>query len=356
MSSDSAEGNCRGWAAKDISGLLSPFKFHRRAIGNDDISIKITHCGVCYGDIMWSRNLFGGVTKYPVVPGHEISGIVQEVGANVRRWKVGDLVGVACYVNSCRNCEMCDQYLEYHCVNGRTNTHNGIDVDGSITRGGYSTFIVVHERYVFRIPDNYPPDLAAPLLCAGVSVYGPLVEHNMTQPGTKLGVVGLGGLGHMAVIFGKFWGLEVIVFSTSPWKKDSALNKLKADRFVLSSDQEQMKCMVKSLDCIIDCASEDHPLDPYLLCLKPTGVYIVSGAPPVMKLNPLLIINGKITVAGHAVGGTKITQEMLNFCAENKIYPAIQTIPIQQVYEAHEKIIKKEVKFRYVIDIENSVK
>ncbi|GAB4826135.1 cinnamoyl-Coa reductase [Ancistrocladus abbreviatus] len=356
MGSETPEGNCLAWAAKDTSGVLSPFKFSRRAVGSDDISVKITHCGICYGDVMWSRNLFAGLTKYPLVPGHEISGIVQEVGANVTRWKVGDRVGVASYVNSCRNCEMCDQYMEYHCVKGRTLIHNGIDVDGSITRGGYSTFVVVHERYVFRIPDNYPADLAAPLLCAGICVYAPMVQHNMTKPGRKLGVIGLGGLGHLAVIFGKFWGLEVTVFSTSPWKKDSALNELKADRFVLSSDEEQMKSMVKSLDCIIDCASEDHPLDPYIVCLKATGVFVVTGAPPEMKFNPLHIILGKTTIAGYAVDGTKITQEMLDFCAENKIYPIIETIPIQKAYEAHEKIIKKEVKYRFVIDIENSLK
>ncbi|GAB2227589.1 hypothetical protein Drorol1_Dr00009414 [Drosera rotundifolia] len=349
------DGNCLAFAAKDKSGVLTPLRFNRRAVGSDDVAIKITHCGICYGDVLWSRDRFAGRTKYPFVPGHEIAGKIQEVGANVTRFKVGDHVGLGSYVNSCRDCEYCNQFLEYHCAKGVTLAHNGVDVDGTITKGGYSTFTVVHERYVFKIPDNYPLEFAAPLLCAGVCVYAPMKEHKMDQAGKSLGVIGLGGLGHMAVKFGKFWGLNVTVFSTTESKRDAALNELKADKFVLMSDVSTLKTMVKSLDFIIDAAAEDHPLDPYILLLKAKGVYVVVGAPDEMKFSPLYVILGRTTIAAFAVDGTKITQEMFEFCAENKIYPMIETIPIQYAAEAHDRLLKKDVKFRFVIDIEKSL-
>ncbi|GAB2293932.1 cinnamoyl-Coa reductase [Dionaea muscipula] len=238
----SEDGNCLAFAAKDRSGVLTPLRFNRRAVGSDDVAIKITHCGICYGDVLWSRDRFAGRTKYPFVPGHEISGTVKEVGANVTRFKVGDRVGLGSYVNSCRDCEYCNQFLEYHCAKGVTLAHNGVDVDGTITKGGYSTFTVVHERYVFKIPDSYPLEFAAPLLCAGICSYAPMKQHKMDkQPGKSLGVIGLGGLGHMAVKFGKFWGLHVTVFSTTESKRDDALNALGADSFVLMSDTHQIK-------------------------------------------------------------------------------------------------------------------
>ncbi|GAB2277518.1 cinnamoyl-Coa reductase, variant 3 [Dionaea muscipula] len=356
MTSESGTENCLGWAAKDPSGLLSPYKFTRRAVGSEDVSLKITHCGVCYADVVWTRNKHGD-SKYPLVPGHEIVGIVQEVGRNVERFRVGDHVGVGTYVNSCQDCEFCDDGLEVHCVKGSVFTFNGVDVDGSITKGGYSSYIVVHERYCFRIPENYPLELAAPLLCAGITVYAPMIRHKMNQrPGKSLGVIGLGGLGHMAVKFGKAFGLNVTVFSTSISKKDEALTILGADRFVISSDERQMKGLAKSLDFIIDTASGDHPVEPYMWLLKTTGVLVLVGFPSKVEFGPASLILGMKTVTGSLTGGTRETQEMLDFCAANGVYPKVEVIPIQYASEALERLIKKDVKYRFVIDVENSLK
>ncbi|XP_030951670.1 probable cinnamyl alcohol dehydrogenase 1 isoform X2 [Quercus lobata] len=355
MSSLAAKDDCLAWAARDPSGVLSPYNFSRRAVGSDDVSLKITHCGICYADLIWTRN-FHGDSKYPVVPGHEIAGIVKEVGSNVHRFKVGDHVGVGTYVNSCRSCEYCNDGQEVHCVKGSVYTFNAVDVDGSITKGGYSSYIVVHERYCFRIPENYPLASAAPLLCAGITVYSPMVCHKMNQPGKSLGVIGLGGLGHMAVKFGKAFGLNVTIFSTSVSKKEEALSLLGANRFVVSSDQEQMKALAKSFDFIIDTASGDHPFDPYMSLLKTAGVLVLVGFPSEVKFSPGSLNIGNKTISGSVTGGTKVTQEMIDFCAAHKIYPNIEVIPIQYANEALERLIKKDVKYRFVIDIENSLK
>ncbi|XP_057510509.1 probable cinnamyl alcohol dehydrogenase 1 [Actinidia eriantha] len=355
MSSDTAKEDCLGWAARDPSGVLSPYKFSRRVVGDDDISLSITHCGVCYADVAWTRNKLGH-SKYPLVPGHEIVGIIREVGSNVKRFKVGDHVGVGTYVNSCRECEYCDDGLEVHCLKGAIFTFDSLDVDGTITKGGYSSYIVVHERYCFRIPENYPLALAAPLLCAGITVYTPMMRHNMNQPGKTLGVVGLGGLGHLAVKFGKAFGLTVTVFSTSISKKGEALALLGADKFVLSSDEQQMMALAKSFDFIINTASGDLPFDPYLSLLKTAGVLVLVGFPSEVKFSPASLLMGMKTISGSITGGTKQTQEMLDFCAAHKIYPDIEVIPIQYANEALERLIKKDVKYRFVIDIEGSLK
>ncbi|KAI8013657.1 putative cinnamyl alcohol dehydrogenase 1 [Camellia lanceoleosa] len=347
--------DCHGWAARDPSGLLSPYKFGRRAVESNDVSLKITHCGVCYADVVWTRNKLGD-SEYPLVPGHEIAGIVKEVGSNVHHFKVGDHVGVGTYVNSCRDCEYCGMDMDVYCSKGSIRTFNSVDVDGTITKGGYSSYIVVHQRYCFRIPNDYPLAAAAPLLCAGITVYSPMMRHKMNQPGKSLGVIGLGGLGHLAVKFGKAFGLSVTVFSTSITKKDEALNKLGADKFVISSDEEQMKAMVNSLNFIIDTASGDHPFDPYMKLLKTGGTLVLVGVPSEVKLNPISLIMGMKSISGSATGGTKERQEMLDFCAALKIYPKIEIIPIEYINEALERLIKGDVKYRFVIDIENSLK
>ncbi|KAG5242457.1 cinnamyl alcohol dehydrogenase [Salix suchowensis] len=332
-------GNCLAWAARDKSGFLSPYTFNRRAVGKDDVSLKITHCGICYADVAFSREKLGKAI-YPLVPGHEIVGTVQEVGSEVQRFKVGDHVGVGAYVNSCRDCEYCNDELEIHCSNGAVSTINGLDVDGTMTKGGYSSFIVVHKRYCYKIPEGYPLSLAAPLLCAGITVYTPMIRHKMNQPGKSLGVVGLGGLGHLAVKFGKAFGLNVTVFSTSMSKKEEAVELLGADHFVVSSDDEQMKALEKSLDFIIDTASGDHPFDPYMSILKTAGTLVLVGAPSEIKLNPLNLL---------------LDSRMLDFCGAHKIYPEVEVIPIQYANEALERLINKDVKYRFVIDIENSL-
>jgi cinnamyl-alcohol dehydrogenase len=316
--------------------------------------LNITHCGVCYADVIWTRSKLGH-TKYPVVPGHEIVGIVKEIGSDVNRFKVGDIVGVGTYVNSCKECEFCSDGLEVYCSKGSVFTFDGIDDDGSVTKGGYSSHIVVHERYCYRIPASLPPALAAPLLCAGITVYSPMIRHKMNQAGKSIGVIGLGGLGHLAVKFGKAFGLTVTVFSTSLSKQDEALNLLGADKFVLSSDEQQMKGLAKSLDFIINTASGDIEFDPYMEILKIGGVLVLVGAPSEVKLSPVSLIMGMRTISGSATGGTKETQEMLDFCAEHKIYPNIEVVPIQYSNEALERLINKDVKYRFVLDIGNSL-
>ncbi|KAJ4825206.1 cinnamoyl-Coa reductase [Turnera subulata] len=353
--SSSTEGDCLGWAARDPSGLLSPYNFARRRVGADDVSLSITHCGVCYADVVWTRNLHAD-SKYPLVPGHEIVGVVKEVGSNVAGFKPGDHVGVGTYVNSCRDCEYCRNGEEVYCLKGSVLTFNGIDHDGTVTKGGYSTYIVVHHRYCFRIPKDYPLALAAPLLCAGITVYSPMMRHKMNQPGKSLGVIGLGGLGHMAVKFGKAFGLKVTVFSTSVSKKEEALSVLGADDFVVSSDEEQMKALTNSLDFIVDTASGDHPFDPCMSLLKTAGVFVLVGFPSEVKLSPASLILGMRTISGSVTGGTRVAQEMLDFCAAHKIYPKIELVPIQYANEALERLIRRDVKYRFVIDIENSLK
>ncbi|XP_041991371.1 probable cinnamyl alcohol dehydrogenase 1 [Salvia splendens] len=350
----SANGDCLGWAARDSSGTLSPYQFSRRSVGADDISISILYCGVCYADVAWTRNVMGH-SNYPLVPGHEIVGIVKEVGSNVDRFKVGEHVGVGTYVNSCRQCEYCDSGIEVHCAKGSVFTFDGVDVDGTITKGGYSSYIVVHERYCFRIPENIPPQLAAPLLCAGITVYTPMVRHNMNQPGKSLGVIGLGGLGHLAVKFGKAFGLKVTVFSTSITKKDEALNLLGADHFVISSDEKEMKAMEKSLDFIINTASGGTSFDLYLSLLKTMGVLVLVGFPSEVKFHPGSLNLGAKTITGSLTGGTKQTQEMLDFCASHKVYPEIELIPINYCNEALDRLVKKDVKYRFVIDVASSL-
>ncbi|KAL2342038.1 hypothetical protein Fmac_009978 [Flemingia macrophylla] len=315
MSSQGVGEDCLGWAARDASGVLSPYKFSRRTLGNEDIHVKITHCGVCYADIVWTRNKLGD-SKYPVVPGHEIVGIVTKVGSNIHRFNVGDHVGVGTYVNSCMD---------------------------------------FNERYCFLIPKSYPLASAAPLLCAGITVYSPMMRHKMNQPGKSLGVIGLGGLGHMAVKFGKAFGLSVTVFSTSISKKEETLSLLGADKFVVSSNQEEMTALAKSLDFIVDTASGDHPFDLYMSLLKTYGVFVVVGASEI-KIKPGNLIMGSKTVSGSLTGGTKETQEMIDFCAANGIEPNIEVIPIEYANEALERLIKRDVKYRFVIDIENSLK
>ncbi|CAL9075844.1 unnamed protein product [Musa acuminata var. zebrina] len=354
MAAELGHGNCLSWAARNVTGTLSPYRFDRRSVGADDISLKIKYCGVCFADVVWTRNKHGD-SMYPLVPGHEIVGVVTATGSNVKGFKVGDHIGVGTYVNSCRNCEYCDDFLEVFCSKGPTLTFNGLDSDGTVTKGGYSSFIVVHERYCYKIPDGYPLDKAAPLLCAGITVYSPMMRHKMNQPGKSLGVIGLGGQGHMAVKFGKAFGLKVTVFSTSESKKEEALNLLRADNFVISSDKQQMMSLMKSLDYIIDTASGDHPFDPYMSLLKVGGVLVLVGFPSEVRLLPISLNMGAKSISGSMTGGTKETQEMLNFCATNQVYPEVEVINIQYINEALERLIKRDVKYRFVIDIANSL-
>ncbi|KAI4312803.1 hypothetical protein MLD38_037594 [Melastoma candidum] len=354
MSHELGEGDCLAWAARDPSGVLSPYRFSRRKVGSEDVLIKITHCGICYADVGETRNTHG-FSKYPVVPGHEIVGYVKEVGSNVGKFKVGDRAGVGAYVTSCRECEPCKDKMESECEKGLTLTFGGIDVDGTVTKGGYSSFIIVDESYCYTIPENLPSAVAAPLLCAGITVYSPMMRHKMNQPGKSLGVIRLGGLGHMAVKFGKAFGLKVTVFSTSMSKRDEAINLLGADNFVISSDEQSMKAIARSLDFIIDTASGNHAFDPYMSLLKRRGVFMLVGFPDEVKFSPINLNIGSKIFSGSVTGGTEETQQMIDFCAAHEVYPEIELIPIDYCNDALERVIKKDVKYRIVIDIENSL-
>ncbi|GJP67010.1 hypothetical protein CLOP_g23879 [Closterium sp. NIES-67] len=357
MAAEVGEGNCIGYAARDQSGFLSPFKFNRREVGPKDVRIRITHCGICHSDLHQAKNEWGG-SLYPMVPGHEIVGVVEAVGSEVTKIAVGQRGGVGCMVDSCRTCQACKEHVEQFCP-GTVYTYNRPDPKspGEVTQGGYSSSIVCDEDFVLSIPEALSSDLAAPLLCAGITVYSPMVYYGANKPGMRLGVVGLGGLGHMAVKFGKAFGMEVTVLSTSPSKEKEAKDVLGADRFIVTKDAEAMKAAAGSLDAIVDTVSAQHELGPYLELLTFNGKMILVGVPPQpYDLHAFQLIGGRKTVAGSLIGGVKETQEMLELCAQKGVVPMIEVIDIQDINKAYERMMKSDVKYRFVIDIEKSLK
>ncbi|KAI4314445.1 hypothetical protein L6164_027353 [Bauhinia variegata] len=344
-----------GWAARDSSGILSPFKFSRRETGEKDVTFKVLYCGVCHSDLHMVKNEWGN-SIYPVVPGHEIVGVVTEVGSKVTKFKVGDKVGVGCMVNSCRSCQNCADNLENYCPKSIL-TYGVKNVDGTITYGGYSDSMIADEHFIVRIPDSLPLDAAAPLLCAGITVFSPLRYFQLDKPGLNVGVVGLGGLGHMAVKFAKAFGAKVTVISTSPNKKEEATGRLGADSFIVSRDQEQMRAAMGTLDGIIDTVSAVHPLLPLLSLLKSHGKLVMVGAPEKpLELLVFPLLMGRKLVAGSCIGGMKETQEMIDFAAKHDIKPDIEVIPMDYINTAMERLLKADVKYRFVIDIGNTLK
>lgn len=344
-----------GWAARDTSGVLSPLKFSRRATGEHDVQFKVLYCGICHSDLHMIKNEWG-MSKYPVVPGHEIVGVVTEVGNKVEKFKVGDKVGVGCLVGSCRKCDMCSQDLENYCA-GQILTYSATYVDGTTTYGGYSDLMVADEHFVIRWPENLPMDIGAPLLCAGITTYSPLRHFGLDKPGTNVGVVGLGGLGHVAVKFAKAFGAKVTVISTSEAKKKEALEKLGADAFLVSRDPEQMQAATGSLDGIIDTVSAAHPILPLVNLLKSQGKLIMVGAPEKPLEIPVFpLLMGRKVIAGSAIGGLKETQEMIDFAAKNNILPDVELISMDYVNTAMDRLLKADVKYRFVIDIGNTLK
>ncbi|KAK1403803.1 putative cinnamyl alcohol dehydrogenase 9 [Heracleum sosnowskyi] len=343
-----------GWAAKDPSGTLSPFNFSRRENGDDDVTIKIQYCGVCHSDLHAIKNEWG-FSYFPVLPGHEIVGVVTKAGSNVQKFKVGDRVGVGVIVNSCKSCETCKQDLENYCPK-MVFTYNSMNYDGTKTYGGYSDMVVVDYRYVLRFPDNLPPDSGAPLLCAGITVYSPMKYYGMTEPGKHLGVAGLGGLGHVAVKLGKAFGLKVTVISSSPKKETEAIGKLGADAFLVSSDPEKVKAALGTMDFIIDTIAAVHPLAPLLGLLKLNGKLITIGLPDKPLELPIFpLVLGRKLVGGSDIGGIKETQEMLDFCAKHNITSEIELIRMDYINTAMERLAKSDVRYRFVIDVANSL-
>eukprot|EP00850_Spirogloea_muscicola_P000248 SM000001S04650 [mRNA] locus=s1:1490306:1492333:+ [translate_table: standard] len=350
-----SKGSIKSYAARDESGKLSPFSHQLREVMETDVVINIKYCGICHSDLHQAKNEWGS-TKYPVVPGHEIIGIVEKMGPKVSKFHEGDRVGVGCFVRSCHECDACDKGLENYCPKV-VQTYGNPDwmVGGEPTRGGFSSMIIVEEKFVLRIPENLPSAAAAPLLCAGITTYSPLKHFGMTEPGKKLGVVGLGGLGHMAVKFGKGMDLHVTILSTSPSKEDEALNTLGADAFIPSKDVEKMKQAAGSLDYIIDTVSAPHPLEQYLLLLKVDGKMVLLGVPPEpYEMSAASLVFGRKMLAGSLVGGIKETQEMLDFCAKKNITCMIEMITLDDINTAFERMVNNDVKYRFVIDMEKS--
>ncbi|KAJ4827769.1 putative cinnamyl alcohol dehydrogenase 9 [Turnera subulata] len=343
-----------GWAARDSSGNLSPFHFSRRENGDDDVAIKILYCGVCHTDLHAVKNEWG-VTRYPVVPGHEIVGIVTKLGNNVKKFNVGDRVGVGVMVGSCRSCEYCNQDMENYCPK-LIFTYDSIYHDGTKNYGGYSDMIVVDQFFVVRFPDSLPSDAGAPLLCAGITVYSPMKYYGMTEPGKHLGVVGLGGVGHVAVKIGKAFGLKITVISTSPSKEAEAIGKLGADSFLVSTDPAKMKASFGTMDYIIDTVSAFHAIAPLLTLLKPNGKLVTLGLPAKpLELHSHLLVLGRKLVGGSDIGGMKETQEMLDFCAKHNITADVEVIKMDEINTAMDRLAKSDVRYRFVIDVANSL-
>ncbi|MGV3637226.1 MAG: NAD(P)-dependent alcohol dehydrogenase [Flavobacteriales bacterium] len=338
----------RSYAAQSATSPLAPWTFERRAVGTNDVSIKILYCGVCHSDIHTARGEWSG-TKYPIVPGHEIVGTVTAVGAAVKVWKVGDTVGVGCIVDSCRECASCKEDQEQFCENGMTGTYNGIERGtGHTTQGGYSQHIVVDENYVLRIPAGMPLDRTAPLLCAGITTYSPLRKYGV-KAGMKVAIVGLGGLGHMGVKIAKAMGAHVTVVSHSDKKRDDA-KRLGADDFLNTGEAGAFRANAKRFDFILDTVSAEHDYNSYLMMVRRSGTMVVVGIPPASPLNPSLLVMQQRCLAGSLIGGIAETQEMLDFCAEHQVFSDIEVIPASLINEAYERMLKSDVRYRFVID------
>ncbi|PSB15213.1 hydroxyacid dehydrogenase [filamentous cyanobacterium Phorm 46] len=337
------------YAAQNATNPLAPFNFQRRDVGEHDVQIEILYCGVCHSDLHTARNEWQNTT-YPCVPGHEIVGRVVKVGAHVKKFKEGDTAGVGCMVDSCRTCANCEEDLEQFCDN-LTFTYNSPDKHvGGMTFGGYSDSIVVDEAFVLQVPQNLNLAAVAPLLCAGITTYSPLRRHNVTE-GQKVGVVGLGGLGHMGVKLAKAFGAHVVVFTTSPNKVEDAL-RLGADEVVNSKNADEMKKHLNSFHFILDTVSAQHDINAYLLLLKRDGNLTQVGVPAEpLSLNVSSLIFGRRSLSGSLIGGIKETQEMLDFCGKHNITSDIELIPIQNINQAYDRLVKSDVKYRFVIDM-----
>ncbi|MDC0771342.1 NAD(P)-dependent alcohol dehydrogenase [Streptomyces sp. HD] len=336
------------YAAPASKAPLERTTIERREVGEFDVLIDIKFAGICHSDIHQAREGWGEAT-FPMVPGHEIAGIVSEVGPGVTKYQVGDRVGVGCLVDSCRECENCKAGLEQYCTGGNVGTYNSVGKDGEVTYGGYSEKIVVDENFVVRIPDGLSLDVAAPLLCAGITTYSPL-RHWNAGPGKKVAILGMGGLGHMGVKIAHALGAEVTVLSQSLRKQEDGL-KLGADHYYATSDENTFKELQGTFDLILSTVSAPLNLDRFLSLLKTDGAFVNVGAPeePV-ALNLFSVIGGRKTLAGSGIGGIQETQEMLDFCAEHGFGAEIELISADQINEAYERVLSSDVRYRFVID------
>jgi alcohol dehydrogenase (NADP+) len=343
--------SCRGYAAADVRSPLAPHVFTRRALRADDVRIDIRYCGVCHSDLHQARNDWRN-TIYPCIPGHEIVGQVAAVGPSVQRFQAGDWVAVGCLVDSCRDCSECDAGREVFCRKGATLTYNGKDRQtGDLTFGGYSSHIVVREQYVLRLPDGLDPARAAPLLCAGITTYSPL-RHWKIGPGSKVAVAGLGGLGHMGVKLASAMGAEVTVVTRSAAKAREA-TALGAHHVLLSSDPDAMKRAAGAYDFVLDTIPVVHELDPYLRILRTHGALVLVGViDTIPAFSSRLLIGGRKTLSGSAIGGIAETQELLDFCASKGIVADCEMTTMPQINAAFERMEKGDVRYRFVIDMQ----
>jgi len=338
----------KAWAAPSATEPLEPTTIERRDVGARDVLIEIAYAGICHSDIHTVRGEWGEV-PYPLVVGHEIVGTVTEVGSDVSRHQVGDRVGVGCMVGSCRECENCKAGEEQYCLKGNIGTYASKDEDGTITQGGYSTHVVVAEDFVLSVPEAIPYEAAAPLLCAGITTYSPL-HHWNAGPGKKVAVVGLGGLGHMAVKIAHAMGAEVTVLSQSLKKQEDGL-RLGADHYYATSDESTFKDLRNTFDLIVNTVSAELDLDAYLKLLRLNGTMVNVGAPPqALPLHVFTLFDQRRSFAGSGIGGIRETQEMLDFCAEHGIAPETELISADQVNEAYERVLASDVRYRFVID------
>ncbi len=344
---------CKGYAAAEPKVALKPYSFDRREPGEHDIVIDIKYCGICHSDIHQTRDEWSEYQEeaiFPMVPGHEIAGIVSAVGSKVSKYKVGDKVGVGCFVDSCRTCAECKQGLEQYCTVGTIWTYNGRDKEGAPTYGGYSERIVVDENYALRMPENLPLEACAPLLCAGITLYSPL-RHWKACPGKKVAIVGLGGLGHMGVKIAHAMGAEVSVLSHSLKKQEDG-KRMGADHFYATSDPETFTKLAGSFDLMLNTVSASIDWKQYLDLLKLNGTMVVVGLPekdiPVAAFS---LTARRRSLAGSQIGGIRETQEMLDFCSKHKIACDVEVVPIQKVNEAYGRVLKSDVRYRFVIDM-----
>ncbi|WP_127845944.1 NAD(P)-dependent alcohol dehydrogenase [Psychroflexus aestuariivivens] len=342
----------KAYGAKSSDADLAELEIKRRDVLADDIKIEIDYCGVCHSDIHQVRNDWKN-SRYPVVPGHEIIGRVTEIGSNVKNFKKGDVVGVGCLVDSCQECEACKDNLEQYCENGMVATYNGKDEHlGGHTFGGYSENIIVNKKFVLSIPKNIDIKATPPLLCAGITTWSPLRQWNV-QKGDKVGVVGLGGLGHMGIKFAHALGAHVVMITTSPNKSEDA-EKLGADEVLISKDEKQMKAHANSFDFILNTVPVGHDVNPYLNLLKRDKTMCLVGAiEPLKEVNGGALIIKRKRLAGSLIGGIEETQEMLNFCGEHNIVSDVEMIDIQNINNAYERVVNSDVKYRFVIDMQS---
>jgi alcohol dehydrogenase (NADP+) len=342
--------SAKGYAVTAAKLPLKPYTFQRRPVGAKDVLIDIKYCGICHSDIHQARDEWGGAL-FPMVPGHEIIGQVEQIGKEVSKFKVGDHVGIGCYVDSCRHCENCNDGLEQYCSEGVTWTYNGKDRhSGQLTQGGYSNKIVVDENYVLRVPKNLPLAAAAPLLCAGITLYSPL-HHWHAGPGKKVAIVGLGGLGHVGVKIAHALKADVTVLSHS-LNKEADGRRFGANHFYATADQSTFDKLANTFDLIVCTVSSGIDWNQYLNLLKRDGTMIMVGLPEKnVPVGAISLISGRRSLAGSLIGGLKETQKMLDFCGKHNIIAEIELIPIQQVNEAYERVLKSDVRYRFVIDM-----